>query len=213
MSKKISFIDSQTAKLIDDKLMASPGFNIYQLMELAGFAVSCAVHEYLQQSSKEGSKLQPKVLILCGPGNNGGDGLVAARHLLHFGYSVEVVYPKPGKAVIFTDLVTQLKDLQITLHSNWATDNTVNFDLIVDALFGFSFQGPAKEPYLSLIHYMSSSAVPVLSVDVPSGWHVDKGDTHESGFKPEAVISLTLPKLCMHDYSGAHFVGGRYVVS
>jgi len=68
--------------------MSSPGFSVDQLMELAGLSVSQAVDNFLQQSTRSAS-----VLILCGPGNNGGDGLVAARHLFHFGYRPVVVYP------------------------------------------------------------------------------------------------------------------------
>ena len=55
--------------------MSTPGFTIDQLMELAGLSCACSVYEVFPPKS------HPKVLILAGPGNNGGDGLVAARHL------------------------------------------------------------------------------------------------------------------------------------
>ena len=64
--------------------MGPLGFSVDQLMELAGLSVACAVaHEY--PKAKNGH-----VLIISGPGNNGGDGLVAARHLHHFGYNAQV---------------------------------------------------------------------------------------------------------------------------
>lgn len=64
--------------------MGPLGFSVDQLMELAGLSVACSIADVY------GPDNFPRVLIICGPGNNGGDGLVAARHLHHFGYSVQV---------------------------------------------------------------------------------------------------------------------------
>ena len=74
----------EDAAKIDEELMGPLGFSVDQLMELAGLSVACSVYaEYPPSSHK-------RILVIAGPGNNGGDGLVAARHLYHFGYSVEV---------------------------------------------------------------------------------------------------------------------------
>ncbi|CAE7835142.1 unnamed protein product, partial [Symbiodinium microadriaticum] len=201
--KTVSFLDATSAKSIDVKLMNSPGFTLDQLMELAGLSVATATQKYVDENIP-GKK---RVLILCGPGNNGGDGLVAARHLRHFGMQPTVIYPKPGRATIFTNLLAQLKDLGIQVtHDCPAFDD---YDIIVDALFGFSFAGPAKPPFFTLIQALAASHVPVLSVDVPSGWSVDGGDVHKTGFKPAAVISLTAPKRCMQEFDGVHYLGGR----
>lgn len=148
-----------------------------------------------------------RVLVVCGPGNNGGDGLVAARHLHHFGMQPTVVYLKKGRAEIFNNLMAQLEDLEVPVLSECPP--LEGFDVIVDALFGFSFAGPAKPPFDDIIQSMASTSVPVLSVDVPSGWSVDGGDVHNTGFNPAAVISLTAPKKCMRGYGGVHYLGGR----
>jgi NAD(P)H-hydrate epimerase len=116
------------------------------------------------------SALNATIFIL-GPGNNGGDGLVAARHLFHFGYSPFVVYPKKGKTQLFTNLVDQCLDLDIPIMEalpdgyDHALSNT---KLIIDALFGFSFEGPSREPFTSIISNLATSSIPVLSVDIPS---------------------------------------------
>jgi hydroxyethylthiazole kinase-like uncharacterized protein yjeF len=157
--------------------------------------------------SEENLPNKKRVLILCGPGNNGGDGLVAARHLYHFGMEPTILYTKPGRAPIFTNLVAQLQDLNIPVLSHCPSFD--DYDIVVDALFGFSFTGPVKPPYDSLIQSLAESKVPVLSVDVPSGWAVDGGDVYNTGFKPAAVISLTAPKKCMQGYGGVHYLGGR----
>lgn len=71
----------------------------------------------LHQKEIAGSKLEYLTRIcITGPGNNGGDGLVAARHLKHFGYTPIVLYPKRSKGVIFENLVRQCQDLGDSAH-------------------------------------------------------------------------------------------------
>merc|ERR1719330_558963 len=107
---KESFLDQERAIQVDVDLMsAEGGFSIDQLMELAGLSVASALAKEYPCAS------HPKVLILCGPGNNGGDGLVAARHLHHFGYQPRVVYPKmvgiTASNELYRRLVVQLGQL------------------------------------------------------------------------------------------------------
>lgn len=211
----ISYIGASVAKAIDDYLMTAPGFSLDQLMELAGYSVAVAAHSFVDINISSSTK---SVLLLCGPGNNGGDGLVAARHLKHFGFDPVIVYPKQSKGQLFENLVKQCTDLEISIHDQLSSVLSAEFIgdseqylLIVDALFGFSFTGPARPPFTDMISFMKTSNIPILSVDIPSGWHVELGDIHETGFVPEALISLTVPKKCMYGYQGVHFVGGRYV--
>jgi NAD(P)H-hydrate epimerase len=89
--------------------MSTPGFSIDQLMELAGLSVACGVNDYYLKYLEQ--KVNKKILIICGPGNNGGDGLVAARHLKHFGYEPTIILPKQGSGQLFINLVKQCKDL------------------------------------------------------------------------------------------------------
>lgn len=216
--RNISYINAEVAKAIDEALMSSPGFSIDQLMELAGFSVATAAHTYLSTDTFpcfNDREKSHKILLICGPGNNGGDGLVAARHLKHFGYFPVVLYPKKSKGQLFDNLVKQCVDLDIPMYTDMAdilvekTGSFIPFGLIVDALFGFSFAGPARPPFTDLITLMTTSPAPVISVDIPSGWHVENGDIYGTGFLPDAVISLTVPKFCMAGFKGVHYVGGR----
>lgn len=75
--------------------MSTCAFSIDQLMELAGLSVSQAV--YRVQPLEKGRR----VLVACGPGNNGGDGLVAARHLFFYGYTPTIFYPKRSKNELY----------------------------------------------------------------------------------------------------------------
>jgi hydroxyethylthiazole kinase-like uncharacterized protein yjeF len=201
----ISYLDAKKSKEIDEKLMTSPGFSIDQLMELAGLSVASAVQDFSNNGPEKNTK---RVLIICGPGNNGGDGLVAARHLYHFGFEPTIVYPKPGKSTLFVNLVAQCTDLNIPILST-CPHSLENYDIVVDAIFGFSFHGPAKAPFGDIIYQLATSPIPVISVDLPSGWHVEQGDIHDTHFTPAAVVSLTAPKKCVETYSGIHYLGGR----
>ena len=69
---------------IDEELMGQLGFSVDQLMELAGLSVASAI------AAEHSPRTHRRVLVIAGPGNNGGDGLVAARHLYHFGFAPEV---------------------------------------------------------------------------------------------------------------------------
>ena len=119
-----------------------------------------------------------------GPGNNGGDGLVAARHLKHLGHHPVILYPKQGKNPFYEKLCIQCRNLEIPvihqLPSSFNQKHEVEgykayfkeFDLIIDSIFGFSFRGPARAPFSGIITALGSvnkNGQAVLSVDVPSG--------------------------------------------
>ncbi|KIY96224.1 hypothetical protein MNEG_11737, partial [Monoraphidium neglectum] len=158
-----------------------------------------------------------RVAVLAGPGNNGGDGLVAARHLWQFGYEPTICYPKPTDKPLYNGLVTQCKSLGIPFVS--ADDLTggaplqERFDVIVDALFGFSFKGQPRTPFDALLESLKPSArpPPIVSVDIPSGWHVEEGDPSGVGIRPDVLVSLTAPKLAAKSFQGTHYLGGRFV--
>lgn len=87
-------------------------------------------------------------------------------------------------------------------------------DLLVDAIFGFSFGGPLREPFPSIISQIESGTTPVLSVDAPSSWDIESGPPKEgpgAKFMPSALISLSAPKPCVAFYKGRHFIGGRFL--
>ncbi|EED17591.1 AI-BP family protein [Talaromyces stipitatus ATCC 10500] len=206
-SMSLKAISSKDAAALDKDLMDVGGFSLDQLMELAGLSVSQAVYRFHPISKGK------NVLVVCGPGNNGGDGLVAARHLVHYGYKPSVYYPKQGKNELYERLKIQLRNLDVPFVPDF-TDALKSADLVVDAIFGFSFQKPLREPFPSIISQMEETKVPVLSVDAPSSWDIQEGPPKEgpgAKFMPGALISLTAPKPCVKWYKGRHFVGGRFL--
>ncbi|QKX63520.1 uncharacterized protein TRUGW13939_10691 [Talaromyces rugulosus] len=203
-------ISSKDAAALDKDLMDIGGFSLDQLMELAGLSVSQAVYRFHPLTKGK------RVLVVCGPGNNGGDGLVAARHLAHYGYAPSIYYPKQGKNELYERLKIQLQNLQVPFVPDF-TAALQSTDLIVDAIFGFSFQKPLREPFPSIIRQLEETKIPVLSVDAPSSWDIQEGPPKAGGeepgatFMPAALISLTAPKPCVKWYKGRHFVGGRFL--
>ncbi|KAL9056496.1 MAG: hypothetical protein Q9162_002871 [Coniocarpon cinnabarinum] len=209
----------QNAAKLDEELMSTGGFSVDQLMELAGFSVAQAVLRF--HSPQKGTNL----LIPTGPGNNGGDGLVAARHLKHFGYNPTVYYPKQPPKSLYPRLVTQLKHLSIPIYPSNPSDPSPTepgfdklleeTDLVIDAIFGFSFSGPLREPFPGIIRALEGTTKPVLAVDAPSSWDVEKGPPPEGEvghqYMPGALVSLTAPKPCVKFFKGRHFVGGRFL--
>jgi len=107
MSATCKLLSAAEATAIDVELFRS--FSVDSLMELAGLSVAAAVADAYPLST------HPRPLVVCGPGNNGGDGLVAARHLWHFGYRPVVVYPKRPQKPLFVNLVAQMEALDIPL--------------------------------------------------------------------------------------------------
>ncbi|KAH9889107.1 NAD(P)H-hydrate epimerase [Xylariomycetidae sp. FL2044] len=200
-------LGAKAAAALDQELMSTGAFSIDQLMELAGLAVSQVV--YHVQPLDRGNR----ILVACGPGNNGGDGLVAARHLRHYGYQPSVYYPKRSKNELYQRLAKQLEDLDVPFVDDFprALDSA---DHVLDAVFGFSFSGEVREPFPAVIKALEETKIPVTSVDAPSSWNIETGPP-ESGlgskFKPDFLISLTAPKPLVKHFKGRHFVGGRFV--
>ena len=84
-------------------------------------------------------------------------------------------------------------------------------DVILDAIFGFSFKGPARPPFDEALKLISGSGLPIVSVDIPSGWDVEQGNIYGVGLDPDVLVSLTAPKLGVKSFKGRHFLGGRFV--
>ncbi|XP_047965390.1 pyridoxine/pyridoxamine 5'-phosphate oxidase 1, chloroplastic-like [Salvia hispanica] len=212
----ITYLTQQQAAEIDQLLMSQSGYTIDQLEELSGLSVAAAIAEVYRQSEYK------RVLVICGPGNNGDYGLVAARHLHHFRYNVCVFYPETSPEPLSEGLVAQLDSLSAPfLPLESLREELLDYDIFVDAIFGFSFQGNPRPPFDGLIRRLASlrencsehqKSPKIVSVDVPSGWHVEDGDISGKGIKPDMLVSLIAPKLCVKRFDGPHhFLGGRFV--
>ncbi|KAF8821982.1 putative apolipoprotein A-I binding protein [Cardiosporidium cionae] len=205
--KVLPYIDQRLATDIDIALMKEidGGYTLEQLMELAGYSVAQCIYD-----SFPPFKIDTTVIVCCGPGNNGGDGLVAARHLMQFGYRVNVHYPIVGKNSFYKKLLQQLFSYEIPVLDE--PPDFSKYDIIVDAIFGFGFKGVIRPPFDTLIQLIKSCEnTTLVSVDVPSGWVVDSGEDNLAGLKPDCLISLTFPKICARNFNGIHYLCGRFL--
>ena len=213
-TNNIPYINAETSALVDKELMGTYNYSIDQLMEIAGLTVAKVVNQEYVLKSKQNNL---KIITLCGPGNNGGDGLVASRYLKEFGNEVEILYPKKNtKNPLYERLITQCQNYGILINEKiFETKEEYEKifeqnDIIIDALFGFSFKGEIRQPFKTIIEAMKKFENKIISVDIPSGFDINKGNIFDT-FIPKGLVSLTLPKLCSKYFKGEHFLGGRFV--
>ncbi|MGD0034775.1 NAD(P)H-hydrate dehydratase [Paenibacillus illinoisensis] len=152
--------------------------------------------------------------MLIGKGNNGGDGLVAARHLLEAGLGVTLIYADApeslrGEAAVQRDAAAQL-GIPALVHGREAVDFS-RCTGIVDALLGTGSQGAPRGAYAALIEAANDSGKPVVSADVPSGLNADTGEVYEPCIQARVTICLALLKRGLVQYPGAT-AAGRIVV-
>lgn len=161
-----------------DRLAAKRGTPTLRLMENAGRAVAEAAQGLLPEGGA--------VLIACGPGNNGGDGYVAARVLAGRGYRVTLA--ATGRPRDGSDAATMapLWDGPVEALDDVKSDG---FDLVIDALFGAGLARDLEGPVLAFLDALQESGVPVLAVDVPSGVDGDSGQVR--GGAAQAVLTVT----------------------
>jgi len=178
------------------------------LMENAANAVARVISEKLGGSVKD-----KQILILCGPGNNGGDGAALARILWTQGARVEaLVWGDPrnskGDAKVNFDALASLKgnielvsvDSLERLAQYWHDIHSEQkLDAIVDAVFGTGLNRPVEEPYRSFLELAQTYAseipsVPVFAVDIPSGMNSDGGEPHECPLQADFTITFTAAK-------------------
>ena len=210
LSTMVKHLGQAEAVAVDQELFSSYRFSVDQLMELAGLA--CAQAVALTYST---SPLP--VLVCCGPGNNGGDGLVMARHLQHLGFKAHIFYPKRTDNELYSRLVVQAEQSGVPFLDTLPEIEELEskYSLLVDAIFGFSFKPPVRPQFMPLLSALASCSTPLVSIDIPSGWDVETGppsSPETPTLQPDLLISLTAPKLCAKHFTGQHhYLGGRFV--
>ena len=178
-----------------DKRSVEAGVPISQLMEHAGAAVA---RFCLRRFPTDGL-----VVALCGKGNNGGDGLVAARHLAVAGNRVRVALLgakselKGEAAQALGDAVANATaELREVADEAQLAASLQDAALVLDAVVGTGFKPPLRSLALSARELLAKSQVPVVAVDLPSGWDADStAQSAQGAFRADAVVTFAAPKL------------------
>lgn len=190
--RSLRTITSAQVKKIDLKARERYGFSVFMLMENAGRAVAAEAELFIQKQ-----KHPITTAVICGKGNNGGDGLVAARHLLAGEIGIDLFLvgePSDLKGAAGQNLEILLKLKQRVTRvgqKNIARvkSRVARYDLIIDALFGVGLRGEVRGIHRELINSINASGAYVISVDIPSGLDADKGKV--LGVAVEADRSVT----------------------
>jgi hydroxyethylthiazole kinase-like uncharacterized protein yjeF len=171
--------DSEQMRATDRWAIEEQGVPSLDLMERAGEGLAAVV----AQRAPAG-----RIAVVCGKGNNGGDGLVAARLLRNAGRDVDVLAVWPPDE-LSGDAEEQLRRLPGAPPAAFSADSLEGAAVIVDALLGTGFSGAPRDPAGSVIEAVNAAVAPVVAADVPSG--VDASTGEVAGTAIEAVATAT----------------------
>ncbi|HWA55323.1 MAG TPA: NAD(P)H-hydrate dehydratase [Solirubrobacterales bacterium] len=176
--------DAEGIRAVDRWAIEEQGVPGEQLMEAAGTALAEAVAALAPQGP---------VCIVCGKGNNGGDGLVAARHLRGMGFEVEALELEQGVP----------DDLDGWLDGAGA---------VVDAIFGTGFSGAPREPAAAAIEAINRCGAPVVACDIASGVDASSGEVEASAVEADLTVSFHAAKVGHRVAPGKWHTGELQVV-
>ena len=166
------------------------------LMEAAGWQVA--------------RRCRGRALVVCGRGNNGGDGLAAARHLHRWGRLAGVACIDAGAlAGPAAEQARALRALDVELADS--PPEPAGADLLVDALLGTGLSRPAEGRAAEWIERVNASGLPVLAVDVPSGLDADSGRAAGACVRAAVTVTLGLAKAGLLAGDGPHHAGEVWV--
>ncbi len=184
-----------------DAFAIAAGVSGPTLMEAAGQSVAVAVME---------RHARRPVIVLCGPGNNGGDGFVAARHLQAAGWPVRVI--------LFGEVEGLKGDAAWAAGTwtgpveRWSPALLEGAALVIDAIFGAGLSRPVDGEIAAAIDLVSERSLPVVAIDVPSGLHGDTGEILGRAFRAESTVSFFRAKPGHYSVEGLRRCGALRIV-
>ena len=171
------------------------------LMEKAGLAAAEVVRDKLLTSEKN------KVLVLAGPGNNGGDAFVVARHLQKWWFKVTLVFT--GIPAKLSDEAKSAMDAWIAAGGEIFSEIPIQneWNAIVDGLFGIGLSRDLEGPIYELVNVINHMNLPVLSLDIPSGLNSDDGRVYGSAIHANITVTFIGMKPGLLTHQGTEHSG------
>lgn len=216
-------VTTKQMKALDRAAIERCGIPSLILMENAGRGIADLAEKML--SGRKGTARRARtVLVICGKGNNGGDGMVAARHLTNRGFKVKVVLlGKPNEltddAKINYGIVRKMRIPVKVITSNVGARHAAPLhmrikksDLVIDAIFGVGLTRPVEGVYREAISLINSCRKPVLAVDIPSGLDSDKGKALGVAVRAKMTGTLAVLKRGLVAGDGPAYAGKIKVI-
>lgn len=170
------------------------GVSLDELMENAGQAVANEVAAHL------GDALGSRVVVLVGPGNNGGDGLVAARLVAELGVTVDAFVVAGSGDPAGKRSAAETEGVRIGLATDEAGIQALeraaeSADVVVDAVLGTGASRPIDDTLGSALAAVRQAGIPVIAVDLPTGMNADTGQFDPNGLRADLTLMLGYPKI------------------
>lgn len=208
-------VNVEDMRRIDREAIKNLGIPGAVLMDNAGQGVIASIDDYYDFEDIN------KVTVVCGKGNNGGDGFVVTRYLLDRNISVDVfVVGKSsdikGDAKINFDVVKGLgikpKTIEDRKGLKYLRKSLSDSDIVVDAIFGTGFSGEIRGIAADVVKEINESDAGVVAVDAPSGIDCNRGEVLGTAVKANITATMGLPKMGQFLYPARHYIGELYVV-
>ncbi|MBR6510596.1 MAG: NAD(P)H-hydrate dehydratase [Clostridia bacterium] len=188
-------LESALIKKAEQASVESGSFTFLELMQNAGEKAFDIINKKYDIKSK-------KVAVVCGNGNNGGDGFVISRLLYEYGADVTVFIPlgepQTESALYYYNRLNNMKI---------KTDFEGDFDFIIDSLFGIGLNRPLSKDIVLLLEKLNQSNGIKIAIDIPSGIKADNGEILGSCFKADLSITFIAYKPCFFLNKGSEFCG------
>jgi ADP-dependent NAD(P)H-hydrate dehydratase / NAD(P)H-hydrate epimerase len=182
--------DAQGMRAADAWAIDEVGVPSLELMDAAGAAVAEAVRELARPGP---------IRVVCGKGNNGGDGLVAARELAGTGFAVDALLlwsaseASPDAAANLAKLTSGVAVREVG--PDEVNDSLEGSGAIVDAIFGTGFEGAPRAPADRAIAAINEASAPVIAADIASGVDASSGEVEGAAVRADATVTFHAPKL------------------
>ena len=191
----MSVLTADLIKRSEEYAVKSGTFSFRDLMLTAGNAAGEIIHKKYDCRNK-------KIAVICGNGNNGGDGFVAARYLYKHGADVTVIMPMGTPKTENADYYyNELGDLKISE----ALEN--DYDIIVDAVFGIGLNRAPDDELTKLFKEINSRPAIRVSIDIPSGIEADTGRVFDTCINADLTITFIALKPCFLLPDGSDYCG------
>ena len=197
---EISGLTRDEVRAIDRAAIDGLGIPGLILMENAGRNCADAIEDFLCKSL--GEKANQNAAIVAGPGNNGGDGYVIARHLAMRGFRVVTFIICPaekisGDAAVNLRAITALQHDIRFMASEQLTGlsaSLAEFDVVIDAIGGTGIRGPLRGGAAVAVEQINTAARPVVAVDIPTGLDCDTGRADGAAIRAELTVTFVAAK-------------------